>query len=418
MPVANRDTTRAINQFNVLNEIRKAGSLSRVEIAELTGQSRALVTNITARLMEQGLILEHESLPPSGRGRRRTMLALNPAAAYMAGVKISAFQISFAVVDFTAAVVSSLIVPIRTREKSEAFVADVIEEGLRHCVSKAKLPINGLSGVGIGIPGFVDSRTGVCHWTPLYHKGRKSLKELVGGRLDVDVYIENDANAVTVGEQWFGLGVGLENFLVVTVEHGVGMGIVVNGELYRGATGIGAEVGHMVIIPGGEPCRCGKLGCIEAYVSDISLVRRARNILVEARNTDVNLDLLTIEDVTNMARDGNQRMRRLFREAGEILGLGVAGLIQIFNPERVIVTGEGVRAEDMLFDPMRRTVKKQLNKEMAAATEVIVQKWADDDWARGVAGFVLSELYKSPQERIRPLPHFDDAKQTRKEAVR
>ena len=402
MPAANRETTRAINQYNLLNEIRKAGRLSRVEIADLTGQSRALVTEITARLLEQGLIIEHQS-PPSGRGRRRTMISLNPEAAYVAGVKISAFQISFAIVDFTAAVISSLIVPMRTKERSEAFVADVIEESVRHCAAKAKLPVGRLSGVGIGIPGFVDSATGVCHWTPLYRKGRNSLKDLIHKRLAVDVYLENDANAVTVGEQWFGLGVGLDNFLVVTIEHGVGMGIVVNGNLYRGASGIGAEVGHMVVVPDGEPCRCGKKGCIEAYVSDNSIVRRAREMLPPMHPADPDPAMLTIEDVTHLAKNGNPRLRTLFRQAGEVLAMGVAGLIQIFNPQRVIVTGEGVRAEDMLFDPMRRTIKKYLNKQMAATTEVVVQKWADDDWARGVAGFVLSELYKAPTERIRPV---------------
>lgn len=400
MPMLNRSQTKAQNQFTILNEIRKAGRISRVEIADRTGQSRASVTNVTAGLIKQGLIVETASDGPSTRGRRRIMLALNPDAAYVVGVKISAFQISFAVVDFQAGVKSSTIVPVRTAERTEAFVAEIIEEGVRHCVAEAKLSMDEISGVGIGIPGFVDANTGTCHWTPLYERGNISLKDLLRARFGVDIYIENDANAVTVGEQWFGLGMGLDNFIVVTIEHGVGMGIVIEDNLYRGSTGIGAEVGHMVLVPGGEPCRCGKNGCIEAYVSDISIVRRARDILSRRKEVEVNLDTLTIQDVTEMAREGDAALRKLFREGGELLGLGLAGLVQIFNPQRIIITGEGVRSDKMLFEPMLRTAKN-LNPEMAAATEIVTQKWADDDWARGAAGFVLSELYRAPEERIR-----------------
>ncbi|THB64760.1 MAG: ROK family transcriptional regulator [Desulfovibrio sp.] len=399
MPPANRELTRAINQFHVLNEIRKAGCLSRVEIAELTGQSRSSVTTITALLMDQGLILEKKTHKPTARGRRRTMLTLNPEAAYVVGVKISAFQISFAVVDFKASVKASLIMPIRTGQKPVQFMADVIEEGVRHCVAQCRLSLDDISGIGIGVPGFVDSTTGICHWTPLYKPGEIPLQDLMRQRLGVTTVIENDANAVTVGEQWFGLGVGIDNFIVVTIEHGVGMGIVVHGALYRGATGVGAEVGHMVVIPDGEPCRCGKKGCIEAYVSDYSILRRAKAVL-EQRRDKPNLDMLTIEDVTEMARKGDAAMAKLFREGGEMLGLGVAGLIQIFNPERVIITGEGVRAGDLMFASTIKTTKKLLNKEVREAAEIIIQEWADDDWARGAAGFMLSELYQSPLDTV------------------
>ena len=404
MPVANRDFTRAINQYSILNEIRKAGRISRVEIADNTGQSRASVTNITALLLDQGLIREDSCTCPPSRGRRRIMLSLNPESIHVVGVKISAFQVSYAVVNFRGDVESSLIMPIRTNERPESYIADIIEDGVLHCVAQAKLSMSDISGIGIGIPGFVDSGSGICHWTPLYKKEKISLKDLIHTRLGVEVFIENDANSVTVGQQWFGQGVGMDNFIVVTIEHGVGMGIVVNGQMYRGATGVGAEFGHMVLVPDGEPCRCGKRGCIESYVSDMSLLRRAKEVLSRRKNLPFSLETLTIEDVNAMGLEGDAAIRKLFREGGDILGRGIAGLIHIFNPERLIVTGEGVRAGDMLFSSMRRAIQKNVNKEVAGATEFIVQEWADDDWARGAAGMVLSELYKSPLERIRRVP--------------
>ena len=399
MKAANQDLTRAINQFTILNLIRAAGRISRVEIAERSGQSRASVTNITAEMIEQGLILEEKCGCKPTRGRRRIMLSLNPNAAYVVGVKISEFQVSFAVVDFVGEVRSSLIMPIRVSERPEAIIADVIEDGVRHCVEEARLRMSDISGVGLAVSGFVDSSSGTCLWTPL-KKGKSHIRSLVGKRLNMDVYIENDANSVTVAAQWFGRGKGVDNLIVVTIEHGVGMGIVIDGKLYRGATGIGAEFGHMVIVPDGEPCRCGKKGCIEAYACDGSILRMAKDVLSRRRGPKPDLDTLTIEDVTRMAREGDAGLKKLFRRGGEILGQGVAGLIQIFNPEKVIVMGEGVRAGDILFDPMRKAIKRFLNKELEKGTEIIVQDWHDDDWARGAAGVVLSELYKSPLEKI------------------
>jgi predicted NBD/HSP70 family sugar kinase len=403
MQVANRELTKAINQFNILNAIRTTGQISRIEIAELTGQSRAAVTNITARLLDEGMIVEKETLASSSRGRRRVMLALNPDAAYVAGVKLSAFQIGFAVANMQADLLSSLIVPVRIGERSVEFVADLIEEGIRHCVSKARLGTNDLSGVGIGIPGFVSSAQGITHWSPLYKNGNVNLKDLIQERLHIATHIENDANTVTLAQQWFGAGRGVDNFLMVTVEHGVGMGIVLNGQIYRGSRGIGAEFGHMVIHPGGELCRCGKQGCVEAYVADYKILEAAVNACKSGKWDCDDPPGLTIEDVTELARQGEPALREIFKTGGEVLGQSISGLVQIFNPEKIIIAGEGVRAGDLLFDPMRQAIKTHTSSEMYDAVDITVQKWKDTDWARGAASLVLQELYKSPFNRLRPV---------------
>jgi len=395
---ANRDFTREVNLFNILNSIREAGTISRVEIAEKTGQSRASVTNITALLIEQGLIYEDKVALSTSRGRRRIMLMLNPDAAYAVGVKIAAFRLSFAVVDFVGQVKSTLSIPFRVRERSADMLADVAEDGILHCLEDARLKLADLSGCGLAIPGFVDSETGTCHWTPIQNDS-SDIRALLSKRLKMDVYLENDANSFTVASQWFGLGKGIRNFLVVTIEEGVGMGIVVNGKLYQGASGIAAEVGHTIIVPDGEPCRCGKFGCLEAYCADSGIRQQARKLL-QRRKKVVDLGMLTIEDITRMAQKGDKGLGKIFNRSGEILARGVSGLIQIFNPERVIITGEGVRAGDLVFEPMTEALGRYLNKEQAQSAQIMIQEWDDHDWAQGAAGFVLSEIYKSPLDKI------------------
>ena len=403
MEAANRELTKAINQFNILNTIRKAGLISRVEIAELTGQSRAAVTNITARLLKEKIIVEKETKTSSSRGRRRVLLALNPTAAYVVGVKLSAFQVSFAVTNMQADVLSSLIMPVRIGKKSVEFVADLIEEGIRHCVSEARLNMRKISGIGIGIPGLVDSEKEITLWSPLYKRGNRTMRELIQDRFNIKTHIENDANTVTLAQQWFGEGRGVANFLVVTVEHGVGMGIVVNGQLYRGVKGIGAEFGHLVIVPGGAPCRCRKRGCIEAYVADYSVLGAAIEACKAGRWQCKNISSLTIEEVTVIAKQGEPALRKIFKRGGEILGLGISGLVQIFNPEKIIIAGEGVRAGALLFEPMQKMIQAHTTPEMYETLQIVIQKWQDTDWARGAASLVLQELYKSPLDRVRPV---------------
>jgi predicted NBD/HSP70 family sugar kinase len=401
MEVSNREFTKTINQFNILNTIRRTGLISRIEISEITGQSRAAVTNITARLLKEKIIVEKETKTSTSRGRRRILLALNPTAAYVVGVKLSAFQVSFAVTNMQADVLSSLIVPVRIGKKSVEFVADLIEEGIRHCVSKARISMRKISGIGIGIPGLVSGEKGITYWSPLYRKGNTTLRELIQKRFNVQTHIENDANTVTLAQQWFGEGRGVDNFIVVTVEHGVGMGIVVNGQIYRGVKGIGAEFGHMVIKPGGAPCRCGKRGCVEAYVADYSVLEAAIDACKAGQWQCKSISSLTIEEVTAIAKQGEPALRKIFKRGGEILGLGISGLVQVFNPEKIIVAGEGVRAGALLFKPMQKMIKAHTAPEMVETLQIVIQKWRDTDWARGAASLVLQELYKSPLDRVR-----------------
>ncbi len=403
MVAASRDLVREINQFHILNAIRIAGAISRVEIARITGQSRATVTNITARLIVENLIYEKETEDRSRRGRKRVLLALNPDAAYVVGVKLSAYRISCAVTDIQADVKSSVNMPVRTSERPVKFVADLIEEGIRHCISEARIDLSQVSGIGLGIPGFVDSRSGVCFWTPLYQKGDVPLKDLIQKRFQIETLIENDTNTVTLAHQWFGEGKGIDNFLVVTIEDGVGMGIVVNGQLYRGARGIAAEFGHVVVDPNGRDCRCGKKGCIEAYASNFSILDEAQAAIDKGEWHHERVPDLRFEEVVTAAQSGERILQNIFTNAGTFLGMGLAGLIQIFNPSKIIISGEGVRAGNLMFQSLRRTIRLHTNPALYDASEIVIQKWRDTDWARGAASLVLQELYKSPFNRVRPI---------------
>jgi len=390
---------KTLNQFQILNTIRIAGAISRTEIARIIGHSRATVTNITARMIASGLIYEKEIEGSATRGRNRVLLAINPDAAYVIGVKVSTFQIGCVVTDILANMKSSVVMPVRTSERPVAFVSDLIEEASRHCVREAGLSLKQISGIGIGIPGLVDGREGVAYWSPLYKRGTTSLKELIKKRLNIPTYIDNDANTVTLSQLWVGKGKGINNFVVVTIEDGLGIGVVIDGELYRGSSGFAGELGHCVATPGGEPCRCGKRGCYEAYTSNFGVLNSAKRLCREGQWSCDAPDALTYEDILALARQGAEPLVSLFQRAGRYLGQAISGLIQILNPAKVIITGNGTRSRELSLEIMRKTIRENTAPDLFAKTDVIVHPWQDIDWSLGAACMVLQELYKSPLDR-------------------
>ncbi len=396
MAVADRDLIKEINQFNILNTIRSKKSISRVELAQITGQSRSSVTNITARLIESNLIYEKEVKDTNQRGRRRIMLALNADAAYVVGIKVSAFMISCAVTDMQADIRSSIDLPVRTSNKPVEFIADLIEEGVSYCISQAGLTPSMISGIGTGIPGLIDRKHGIDHWTLFYQKDNVPLRELLQRKFDSPVWVGNDANAVTLAHQWFGHGRNIDNFIVVTIEDGIGMGIVLNGQLYTGETGMAGEFGHVVMHPGGNRCRCGKKGCLEAYVSNFSIISQAADVMKTERT------LLKFDQVVRSANAGNEQIIDIFNRAGKILGTGLSGILQVLNPKRIIFSGRGVESGSLLLAPMEKQLKAITNQRVLDNCDLVVQKFCDTDWARGAASLALQELYKSPIDRIVP----------------
>lgn len=390
---------KTLNQFQILNTIRIAGAISRIEIARIIGHSRATVTNITARMIASGLIYEKEIEGSATRGRNRVLLAINPDAAYVVGIKVSAFHIGCVVTDILANVKSSVTMPVRTNKRPVAFVSDLIEEAGRHCVKEAGLTLKQISGIGIGIPGLVDSRQGVAYWSPLYKRGATTLKERIEKRLHIPTYVDNDTNTATLSQLWAGEGKGINNFVVVTIEDGLGIGVVIDGELYRGASGFAGELGHFVATPGGEPCRCGKRGCYEAYTSNFGVLNAAKRLCREGQWSCDAPDDLTYEDILALAQQGREPLVSIFQRAGQYLGQAISGIIQILNPAKVIVTGNGTRSRELSLEIMRKTIRENTAPDLFARTEVTVLPWRDIDWSLGAACMVLQKLYKSPLDR-------------------
>ena len=392
-PVANREFIRAVNRSTVLNLIKNNGPISRTDIARLSGLSLATVSGITADLIAEDLVYEKEEGESTG-GRRPILLALNHRARYVIGIKLMERQVIAALTDLNATVLHRATHPLGDGKDVERTV-EALAETVDGLINRAETEREKLVGVGIGLAGVIDSARGLCRYSPILNWRNVPLRDLLEARLGIPVYIDNDVNTLTLAEKLFGAGQRVDDFLTITVGRGVGMGIVINGQFYRGTRGGGGEFGHTVVDPEGPLCGCGKRGCLETYVSDPAIVRMAREA-IQRGELSIAPEELSVERVVALAREGNRVAHRIFDQAGRVLGMGIANLINVFNPRLIIISGEGVRAGELLFGPMREAVRRHAFADLAEDTEIIVQEWGDDAWARGAASLVLQEIFKSP----------------------
>lgn len=407
MQTADPELMRAINRFHVLDTLRRFEPISRVEIGARTRLARATVSAIVSDLIAEGLVREgladevaEGNGPAAGRGRPRIMLRMNPQAAHVVGIKLSLHQIAILVTNLKAEVLLSLVLPVRTERMAPEVIADLLEDGVRNSVAKAGLRLGDILGIGIGVPGFIDHGAGVVTWSPIFGRAMPAFARMVGDRLGVPTIMENDVNLVTLAERWFGQGQDIDDFMVVTVEHGVGMGLFLNGELYRGHHGLGAEFGHVKLGLDGPRCRCGQAGCIEAHAADYAILREAARIIELPDVTDAFAAHQAIAEVTRLALEGDERLAALFTRAGAALGLGIANLCNVLNPARVIVSGAGTRAGSLLLDPLKATMEANLISALQGRIDVLVEPWGDDVWARGAASLVLEGIYRAPWSRV------------------
>jgi predicted NBD/HSP70 family sugar kinase len=394
----NRELIKRINRNLVLNVIKSRGPISRTEIARLSGLSLASVSGITAELIETGLVYATGEGESSG-GRRPVLLSLNSEAGFVVGLKLMEHAVTSALTDLDAKVLHHRITPLAAPEdgwRPEGVLPTVIQ-AIEATIAEAGVERQLVLGIGVGMAGLVDGEAGVCRYSPFFGWRDIEVAAPIASSLRLPVYLENDVNTLTIAEQWFGYGHGVQHFVVVTVGRGIGAGIVVNGQFYRGAMGGAGEFGHITLLAGGPPCDCGKQGCLEALASDQAMVRQARAAMALGERTALaEAETVTLETIVAAAEAGDELARRLLADSGRWLGIGIATLVNVLNPQLVIVGGEGVHAGEWRFGSMRKAIDDHSFYGLSSDLEIVIEPSGDRTWARGAASLVLQEIYRSP----------------------
>jgi predicted NBD/HSP70 family sugar kinase len=397
------ETMRPLRQ-QVFDRIRAAGLIPRVQLAKELGVSPASVTTLTSELIDNGLIEEVAAQrdSDSGRGRPAVALGVRADAHRVAGLKISDRDMSAVIVDFAGNLIADYHVARPPTAFSLPEILDATESLLDEVCTKAGVARHELSGAGIALPGYVDSAGGTVLWSSVLRDRDAPLAVAASVRLGLPVHIDNDANLCALAELWFGAGRSRSDFAVVTIEHGVGMGLVINHRLYRGAQGLGMELGHTKVQLDGALCRCGQRGCLEAYVADYALAREATTALGWTYKGGQSMIVL-LESLYDHAKAGNQSARSIFNRAGRYLALGLANVVNLFDPAFIILSGERMRFDYLYAADTLAEMKAHVLETGRPLPPIEIHAWGEMLWAHGAAALALSAISETRLSPAREL---------------
>ena len=380
---------RDSGRTQVLDSIRNSGPIARIEIAEATGFSPATVTAITAEFLQAGLIVEIPLESPSPveqkqgqarRGRPRVLLRLNGAAHVVAGLNVAHRSICVQLTDFAGSNIAEFEMPLAQPCMAADTLGHMILMAVAQSCDRAGIPIQSLSAIGVGIAGQINTETGFVHWSPSLKARNVALGPQLQAIAPCPVFIGNDANLVAKAEHLFGKAQGIDDFLVVTIEHGVGLGIVLGGRLYSGLRGCGAELGHIKVEFDGAPCQCGQRGCLEAYVGEYAILRAA-----QAENDAYD----DVQQVFAAADAGDAAARKVLARARHMLAAGIASLLNIFDPQLIILAGTRSTIAHLYDDALHKAITGMAVKVDAPLPPIEPHHWAGALWAKGAAAYAI-----------------------------
>lgn len=375
---------KSVNKSLILNKIRKGSPISRARIAEETELTPPTVSAIVKELIAEDIVKE-TNLGKSSGGRKPTMLEINAAAFNIIGVDAGPDRIDIAVTDLAGQISYSAKLLIREKITQQNYLDDLIQiirNTLPYCLPQEKI-----LGIGVAMHGVVDTSTGVSLIAPNLGLKNMPIKEVLEDTFNIETIVENDARTMALGESWFGGYLEEDNMMTVNIGNGVGAGLVVNGSLYHGADDIAGEIGHMTIDIHGAKCDCGNQGCLQALVSGQAIAKRANQLLGQDTFDSG-------EAVYEAAIKGNEKLKHLFLEIGEIIGIGLTNVIHIANPGLIIIGGGVSNAENLFLDKTRQTIHERALTDSAKRTRVMISKLDDKATVLGAVALILVAVFE------------------------
>lgn len=386
---------RRHNRAVVLELVRTHGPISRAELARVGSLSMPAVMDIVGALVAEGLVKE-TGIGPSSGGRRPILLELVAQAYCAIGLELGAETLTAVVTDLHAAVKGRLEVVSELAAGPDALLTQ-LKDVLTTLLAQHRAQFGGVLGIGLALPAPVLSSRSRSFSPSRYPDwGALQIGDLVAAEFGVPVLVDNDAKAAALGELLFGAGRNARTMFYVMAARGIGGAAIVSGDLYRGWDGGAGELGHTLIDLDGPPCACGNAGCLEAFVGSDAIVQRAVRALKLAGRAGLSgehLDRLTADDVITAGLVGDRLAQTVLRETGSFLGIGIANMINLLNPELVVLGGPTMRAGGLILDPAREMMQQRALAGMGEGVPLVVGALGQNAGAIGAAALVLRELF-------------------------
>ena len=381
---ADQTIARKHNRAQILNRLRLQGAVSRASLAKQTGLTRSTISRIIDDLCNEKLVHEISS-SQNDRGRPSILLSLNPKSGAAIGLEIGVHFISILLTDFLSTPIwrKRVILDddanwVNYIEESEKLIHTAVE-----IASQKNLP---LMGIGVAVWGMVNYDNRTIHFAPNLQWRNVPLESKWSALFHVPVYVENDANASALGEYYFGAGKKIEDFVYLSIDIGIGSGIISKGRLFRGASGYAGEIGHITIDPNGVKCSCGRLGCLETKAGRLVIVQRYKDLSKEEN--------ITLEQIIQRGQAGDPIAKKVFDEVGEALGTGIGHVINLFNPKGVILGWSLGQAFNLLLPSIEKSLQKTSLPDLRQDMVLIPSLNGSDAALLGSIALVLDQIIR------------------------
>jgi len=401
---ADQSLVREMNLSLTLRIIHEQAPLSRAQVAQIAGLNKSTVSSLVDDLIARNLA--HEiGINSNGAGRPATMLEVSPQAGNIIGVELGVDFVSVAVTNFVGGILW------RKREETDPAAGQekILNQTLRivkEALAQNKKRGTRFLGLGLATPGTVDVDKGLLVFAPNLHWHQVPFREIFSKSTNLKTFIENDANAATMAEHLFGKARRIKDFIFVFAGIGIGSGLFLDGKLYRGKNGYAGEIGHSPILAGSAQtvCHCGNRGCWETYANQYSIIQRIQARLEVKRDSIIPQlmekyqSALTIPLIKQAADAGDAEALESFAEAGRAMGQGFAGLINIFNPETIILGGPLAIAGDYLLPSAREMTARHALPEIGQQAEIALSAFGSDASLIGAIAIVVDDVLSNPSQ--------------------
>ncbi|HHT37420.1 MAG TPA: ROK family transcriptional regulator [Firmicutes bacterium] len=387
---------KELNRRLILDTIRQHGEISRAEIAKTTKLNPSTVTRIIADLIEEGFVRETGYADSHG-GRKPILVDLVPDAAFIIGINVETNLVIGIVSNLVGDIIYNIHLPLPSHSKED--VLGAIIRAVDWLLDQAAGSDQEIIGIGVAMHGLVDSAKGIALFPPAFGWKDLPLGELLEKRFNMPVRLENNARAMALGEWWFGAGRNSTNFIALKVGYGIGSGIILNGQIFRGVDFTAGEIGHTTVTIDGPLCDCGNYGCLEALASVNALVRNAARALKSGQDSKIlelagAADAVQPQHIFTAAAQNDPLAIRLLQETGRYLGIALASLTNVLNPTKILIGGDLAPALDFILPTLTETVQTRAMEIPAQRLEIRGVELGEYSPAIGAVTLILEDMFK------------------------
>ncbi len=386
---------KLLQKKQVVEIFYREGPKTISELCEVTNNSIPSMAALINKLTSKGWVLS-TGIGQSKGGRKPAVYGINPGAGLIATIELSRKDSRLCIFNLLNKKVCE-VAEVSDGLDTNKNILTVLKRELDRLMAANGIKKSDILGLGVTIPGLIDIKTGVSYSYPLF--GDKPLNEVFEEKFGLTTVIEHDTKAMALGEAWFGLAREIPNVLFVNIGSGIGLGIIINGQLYHGHSGFSGEFGHIQMNPEGQLCYCGKIGCLETIASGTALVKKSKEMIMQGKSTmmtnlvDNNADNIKLKTIIDGAFKGDLFAIELIEEAGEYLAKGLSVLIHLFNPEAIIIGGEMAEAGNLITDPVQQKLNKYTMLRLKTDTRILLSDLKQEAGLYGVLTIAVDRVF-------------------------